>query len=45
MLIKLRDGVEIPCKDIILDNRDMLVDGRYLIPLASVDKIEEEEIE
>lgn len=35
MIIRLRDGAEITCKDVILDNKDILADGHYLIPLPS----------
>lgn len=45
MIIRLRDGAEITCKDVVLDNKDILADGHYLIPLASVERIEEDDID
>ena len=45
MIIKVKDGQEVICKTIILDDRDALADGQYLIPLASIQIITEDEIE
>ena len=45
MIIKIKDGQEVICKTIILDDRDVLADGQYLIPLASIQTITEDEIE
>lgn len=45
MIIKIKDGQEVVCKTIILDDRDVLADGQYLIPLSSIQTITEDEIE
>lgn len=45
MIIKVKDGQEVICKTIILDDKDALADGRYLIPLSSIQTITEDEIE
>ena len=45
MIIKVKDGQEVICKTIILDDKDALADNRYLIPLSSVQTITDDEIE
>jgi len=45
MIIKVKDGQEVVCKTIILDDRDVLADGQHLIPLSSIQTIIEDEIE
>lgn len=45
MIIKIKDGQEVICKMIVLDDRDVLADGWYLIPLSSIQTITEDEIE
>ena len=43
MKIVFRNGKEIRCKRAILDGLDILADGVILLPVAEVEKIEDEE--
>lgn len=44
MKIIFRNGEELECQTIVLDDKDIFADGRYLFPLASVERIEDDTI-
>ena len=44
MKIIFRNGEELECQAVVLDDKDIFADGRYLFPLASVERIEDDTI-